>query len=57
MTPTDNKALIESLDEPSAEEHERLWLEEAERRRQEVADGRVALVPGAEVMARLAAIG
>ncbi len=51
------KALIESLDEPSAEEHERLWFEEAERRRQDVADGRVALVPGAEVMARLAAIG
>ena len=51
------KALIESLDEPSPEEHERLWFEEADRRQREVAEGRVTMVPGAEVMARLAAIG
>jgi hypothetical protein len=51
------KALLESLEEPAAEEHERLWMDEAERRQREVAEGEVALVAGPEVMKRLAGIG
>lgn len=51
------KTLLESLEEPSTEELERLWLDEAERRQSEVESGDVALVPGADVMGRLAGIG
>ena len=51
------KALLESLEEPTAEEHAGLWLDEAERRQREVADREVALVASPEVMERLAGIG
>lgn len=52
--------LIRSLDEEekglSEEECARLWLEESERRLQELRDGKVEEVPGEEVMAQLRAL-
>jgi hypothetical protein len=51
------EVLLKSLDEPSPEELERLWLEEAGRRQREVEEGRAQMVPGPEVMRRLAEIG
>jgi hypothetical protein len=47
------RELLLSLDDLSDEEAERLWLDEAERRQTEVRAGRVALVPGDQVMERL----
>lgn len=47
------RALLESLEGLSEAENESLWLEEAERRQQEVREGRVKLVPGDEVKALL----
>ena len=47
------RALLESLDSLSEAENESLWLEEAERRQQEIREGRVKLVPGDEVKALL----
>ena len=38
--------LLESLDSLSAAENERLWLEEAERRAQEIDEGRITLASG-----------
>jgi putative addiction module component len=45
--------LLESLENLTEAENERLWLEEAERRQREVREGRVQLVPGDEVKALL----
>lgn len=44
--------LLLSLDEPSASEVERLWLEEAERRLREFREGRVNGIPSEEVFRR-----
>lgn len=45
--------LLESLEDPTEAESDDLWLAEAERRQREVREGRVKLVPGAEVKAIL----
>jgi len=42
--------LIESLDALDDAEHERLWVEEAERRYHEYKQGRVASKPAAEAI-------
>ena len=47
------RALLESLEDLSEAENESLWLEEAEKRQQEVREGRIKLVPGDEVKALL----
>lgn len=47
--------LLRSLEEISEAENERLWLAEAERRRQEIESGQVEAIPGAEVLRRLRA--
>jgi len=49
------KTLLESLDELSAEEHERLWVEEAADRYQALSDGQVDASPSSEVFARMEA--
>jgi putative addiction module component (TIGR02574 family) len=50
------QSLIRSLDAAEQEEDlseiERLWAEEAERRYQEILDGKVKAVPGEEAMRR-----
>lgn len=43
--------LLESLDDLSEEEAEKLWLQEARRRAREIDEGKVKLVP-AEVVER-----
>jgi putative addiction module component (TIGR02574 family) len=51
--------LIESLDGPNKEDGpnqeaiDAAWAEEAERRMREIDEGRVELIPGEEVLARL----
>ncbi|MDZ4168808.1 MAG: addiction module protein [Coriobacteriia bacterium] len=49
------RQLLVSLDELSESEVERLWLEEAERRRHGVESGATKLIPADEVFARLRA--
>ncbi len=49
------RQLLVSLDELSESEVERLWLEEAERRRHDVESGTTKLIPADEVFARLRA--
>lgn len=44
--------LLMSLDEPSASEVERLWLDEAERRLEEYRAGKIQGVPANEVFQR-----
>ena len=44
--------LLLSLDEPSASEVERLWLEEAERRLEEFREGEIQGIPADEVFRR-----
>ncbi len=46
------RELLESLDDLPESEVERLWLEEAERRRVEVQAGNVVPIPMDEVFAR-----
>ncbi len=46
------RQLLESLDDLPESEVERLWLEEAERRRLEVQSGQVTPIPMDEVFAR-----
>lgn len=46
------RELLESLDDLPQPEIERLWLEEAERRRVEVQSGSVVPIPMDEVFAR-----
>ncbi|MHB9003945.1 MAG: addiction module protein [Coriobacteriia bacterium] len=46
------RELLESLDDLPEAEVERLWLEEAERRRVEVQSGNVTPIPMDEVFAR-----
>jgi putative addiction module component (TIGR02574 family) len=49
------KRLLDSLDEPSADEVGAGWLAEAERRYQELKDGTAQTIPSEEVFATLAA--
>jgi putative addiction module component (TIGR02574 family) len=46
------RELLESLDDLPESEVERLWLEEAERRRADVLAGRVTPIPMDEVFAK-----
>ncbi len=45
--------LLESLEEPEQTEIDAAWAEEIERRIREIDEGRVKLIPGEEVLARL----
>ena len=47
------RALIAELDGPGDADVEQAWLEEARRRYQEVADGKVQPIPGERVFANL----
>jgi putative addiction module component (TIGR02574 family) len=49
------RELLVSLDDLSESEVERLWLEEAERRRKAVLAGESELIPADEVFARIRA--
>jgi len=44
--------LLKSLEEPPEAEHKELWLDVAERRLQEMRDGKVREIPAEEVFAR-----
>jgi putative addiction module component (TIGR02574 family) len=46
------RRLLDSLDELSEEEAEALWLDEAERRLQEMRDGKVKEIPLRESLGR-----
>ena len=52
-----SKRLLDSLDEPSADELGKGWLAEAERRYQELKAGRARTIPSAEVFAKLESRG
>lgn len=45
--------LLESLDAESQKRIDTLWAEEADRRAQEIDEGRAKLIPGDEVLAEL----
>ncbi|HEV8658622.1 MAG TPA: addiction module protein [Thermoanaerobaculia bacterium] len=47
------KQLLDSLDNVSEEENEKLWAQEAERRYSEYKAGNIKAVPAEEVFARL----
>lgn len=47
------KRLLDSLEDISPEEHERLWVEEAARRYEELKSGSARSTPSEEVFARL----
>lgn len=47
------KRLLDSLDDLAPEEYERMWLEEAARRYQQLKDGTARAIPAEEVFARL----
>jgi len=49
------KRLLESLDGLSPEENERLWVEEAARRYQQLKDGRAKSIPSERVLSKLRA--
>jgi putative addiction module component (TIGR02574 family) len=49
------KRLLDSLDDLAPEEYERMWVEEAARRYQQLKDGIAKSFPSEEVFARLAA--
>lgn len=49
------KRLIDSLDELEPVEYERLWVEEAARRYQQLKAGTARSIPSEEVFAKLAA--
>jgi putative addiction module component (TIGR02574 family) len=49
------RELLVSLDDLSEPEIERLWLEEAERRRRDYEAGKTTLIPADEVFAQLRA--
>jgi len=48
------KRLLDSLEDISPEEHERLWVEEAARRYEELKNGSARAIPSEEVFAKLA---
>lgn len=47
------KRLLDSLDDLSSDEYERMWVEEASRRYQQLKAGTARSVPAEEVFARL----
>ena len=47
--------LLESLDNPSEQETEQLWLDEAERRVEEIDEGKVKLISSEEFERRVQA--
>lgn len=47
------KRLLDSLEDISPEEHERLWVAEAARRYEELKSGRARAIPAEEVFAKL----
>jgi len=47
--------LLTSLNLPIDEEIDRLWAEEAERRVSQIEEGKIKMVPGGEVFARIRA--
>jgi len=47
--------LLTSLNLPIDEEIDRLWAEEAERRVSQIEEGKVKLIPGEEVFAKIRA--
>ncbi|MGH8694571.1 MAG: addiction module protein [Burkholderiales bacterium] len=47
------RALIAELDGPAESDVEGAWLEEAQKRRQEVVEGKVKAVPGERVFENL----
>ncbi len=47
--------LLTSLNLPIDEEIDRLWAEEAERRVSQIEEGKIKMVPGEEVFARIRA--
>ncbi len=49
------KRLLDSLESPDADEHERLWVEESARRYEDLRAGRARAIPAEEVFAKLAA--
>ncbi len=49
------KTLLDSLDELSPEEHQRLWVEEAESRYQALRAGEIIASPSDEIFNRLEA--
>jgi putative addiction module component (TIGR02574 family) len=49
------RALIAELDGPADEGVEQAWLEEAQRRHQEIVDGKVQPIPGDQAFERLRA--
>jgi DNA-binding SARP family transcriptional activator len=49
------KRLIDSLDELEPDEYERLWVEEAARRYEQLKAGTARSIPSEEVFAKLAA--
>ncbi|HVT43626.1 MAG TPA: addiction module protein [Thermoanaerobaculia bacterium] len=49
------KQLLDSLEEISEEENERLWTEEAIRRYREIKQGLVETIPAAEVFSEIRA--
>lgn len=48
--------LLESLDQPSDSEVQQMWLREADRRAQEIDEGRVNLISGEELEQKIQAI-
>ncbi len=48
------KRLLDSLESPDPEEHERLWVEESARRYDDLRAGRARAIPAEEVFAKLA---
>lgn len=47
--------LLESVDDEADPEHERLWMEEIERRCREIDEGKVELIPAEQVLAEIRA--
>lgn len=60
LLPADERAslvekLLQSLNLPTETEVNRLWVEEAERRVSQIKAGKVELIPGEQVFARIRA--
>ncbi len=51
------KRLLDSLESPDPDEHERLWVEESARRYEDPRAGRARAIPAEEVFGKLAARG
>ncbi|WP_447962583.1 addiction module protein [Nitrospira sp. Ecomares 2.1] len=60
LLPADERAslvekLLQSLNLPTEAEINRLWVEEAERRVSQIETGKVELIPGEQVLAKIRA--